>query len=86
MDGYFLKASDIARKQQAMSLKLRAETSLARLRQHQASPHVSRNTQHESHTRLIQSHCMLSQVYRGFTEGLDTKDLQEAKALESLSP
>jgi TOMM system kinase/cyclase fusion protein len=63
----FLKAIDIARKQQAKSLELRAATSLARLWQQLGK-------QHEAHQ-------MLSDVYNWFTEGFDTKDLQEAKAL-----
>jgi predicted ATPase len=46
--------------------------SLARLWQQQSK-------QHEAHTRL-------SEIYNWFTEGFDTKDLQEAKALlEELS-
>jgi predicted ATPase len=49
------------------SLELRAATSLARLWQHQGK----RN----------ESHHMLSAIYGWFTEGFDTKDLQEAKAL-----
>jgi predicted ATPase len=63
----FLKAIDIARKQEAKSLELRAAMSLARLWQQQGK-------QHEAHK-------LLSEVYNWFTEGFDTKDLQEAKAL-----
>jgi len=63
----FLKAIEVAQKQQAKSLELRATVSLARLWQHQGK-------QHEAHR-------MLSEVYNWFTEGFDTKDLQEAKAL-----
>jgi predicted ATPase len=48
-------------------LELRATMSLARLRQQQGK-------QHEAHD-------MLAAVYNWFTEGFDTKDLQEAKAL-----
>jgi predicted ATPase len=67
----FLKAIEIARKQQAKSWELRATTSLARLWQQQG--------------RMKEAHEMLAVVYNWFTEGLDTKDLQEAKALlESL--
>jgi predicted ATPase len=63
----FQKALDIARHQQAKSWELRAATSLARLWQQQ-------NKQAESHK-------LLSEIYNWFTEGFDTKDLQEAKAL-----
>jgi predicted ATPase len=63
----FHKAIEIARKQQAKSLELRATVSLARLWQRQGKQHAARNT--------------LSAIYNWFTEGFDTKDLQEAKAL-----
>jgi predicted ATPase len=63
----FLKAIEIARKQQAKSWELRATTSLARLWQQQGKHHETSN--------------MLSDIYNWFTEGFDTKDLQEAKAL-----
>ena len=63
----FRKAIEIAQKQQAKSLELRATVSLARLWQQQ-------NKQHEAHS-------MLSDIYNWFTEGFDTRDLQEAKAL-----
>jgi predicted ATPase len=63
----FLKAIEIARRQQAKSLELRAVTSLSRLWQQQGKKHEARR--------------MLAEVYDWFTEGFDTKDLQEAKAL-----
>ncbi len=63
----FLKALEVSRHQQAKSLELRATMSLARLWQQQGK-------HHEAHT-------MLSDIYNWFTEGFDTKDLQEAKAL-----
>jgi len=63
----FLKAIEIARRQQAKSLELRATTSLTRLWQQQG--------------KTAEAHLMLSEVYNWFTEGFDTKDLQEAKAL-----
>jgi class 3 adenylate cyclase/tetratricopeptide (TPR) repeat protein len=63
----FFKAIEIARKQQAKSLELCATVSLARLWQQQGKHHKARN--------------MLSEIYNWFTEGFDTKDLQEAKAL-----
>jgi len=66
-EAYFLKAIEIARRQQAKSLELRATVSLARLWQ-------SQGKQREAHQ-------MLAEVYNWFTEGFDTKDLQEAKAL-----
>src|SRR5262249_8370866 len=44
----FLKAIEIARRQSAKSLELRAVMSLVRLRQHQAQDHATRNTQHDS--------------------------------------
>jgi adenylate cyclase len=82
----FLKAIEISRKQEAKSLELRAVTSLVRLRQRQAQDHATRSTQHESHPKLKDAHNMLSEIYNWFTEGFDTKDLQEAKALlEELS-
>jgi predicted ATPase len=85
---YFLEAIEISRKQQAKSLELRAVMSLVRLRQQQAAQYESRNTQHvtriaqhEARTKLGETHQMLSEIYNWFTEGFDTKDLQEAKAL-----
>jgi len=77
----FLKAIAIAQKQQAKSLELRAVMSLVRLRQQQATQPVSRSTHHGSRTRLDEAHQMLSEIYNWFTEGFDTKDLQEAKGL-----
>ncbi|HET7713914.1 MAG TPA: hypothetical protein VFK94_06840, partial [Patescibacteria group bacterium] len=63
----FHKAVAIARQQHAKSLELRATMSLARLWQ--------------SHGKTAEAHRMLSEIYHWFTEGFDTKDLQEAKAL-----
>jgi predicted ATPase len=63
----FQKALDIARQQQAKSLELRAATSLARLWQQQGKRQDARN--------------LLASLYKGFTEGFDTADLREAKAL-----
>ena len=63
----FLKAIEIARQQQAKSLELRAVMSLARLWQQQGKRAEARD--------------LLSEIYGWFTEGFDTKDLQEAKAL-----
>ena len=76
-----MKAVEITRKQQAKSLELRAVVSLVRLRQQQATQYASRNTQHGARNMLDEAHTMLLDVYNWFTEGFDTKDLQEAKAL-----
>ena len=63
----FQRALDIARHQQAKSLELRAATSLARLWQQQGKRNDARQ--------------LLAAVYSWFTEGFDTADLQEARAL-----
>jgi predicted ATPase len=82
----FLKAIDIAQKQQAKSLELRATMSLVRLRQQQAMQDRSHTTQHETRMRLDEARNTLSAIYDWFTEGFDTTDLQEAKVLiEELS-
>jgi hypothetical protein len=52
--------------------------SLIRLRRQQAA-HATRNTHHASRNQLAEAHRMLVEVYRWFTEGFETKDLQEAK-------
>jgi len=63
----FLKTIDVARQQRAKSWELRATTSLARLWQQQGKKKEARD--------------VLAEIYNWFTEGFDTKDLQEAKAL-----
>lgn len=63
----FRQAIEIARQQEAKSLELRATVSLCRLWQQQGK--------REEACR------MLAEVYGWFTEGFDTPDLQEAKAL-----
>ena len=64
---------DIARCQSAKSLELRAVMSLSRLWQQQG--------------KKKQAHKMLAEIYGWFTEGFDTADLKEAKALlEELRP
>jgi len=63
----FQKALDIARHQQAKSLELRDATSLARLWQSQDKRQDATD--------------LLAPVYEWFTEGFDTADLQDAKAL-----
>jgi predicted ATPase len=69
----FHKAIDIARRQSAKSLELRAVTSLSRLWQKQGKKEEARQ--------------LLAEIYGWFTEGFDTADLQEAKALlDQLEP
>jgi class 3 adenylate cyclase/predicted ATPase len=63
----FHHALDIARIQQAKSFELRAATSLARLWQQQS--------------KREEAYDLLAPVYEWFTEGWDTADLQDAKAL-----
>jgi predicted ATPase len=63
----FQKAVDIARHQQAKALELRAGMSLSRLWQQQG--------------KKAEAQQLLAEIYGRFTEGFDTKDLQEAKAL-----
>jgi len=63
----FLRAIEVARQQQAKSWELRAVMSLARLWQHQG--------------KKTEAHQMLAEIYGWFTEGFDTKDLKDAKAL-----
>jgi class 3 adenylate cyclase/predicted ATPase len=68
----FHQAMDVAKRQQAKSWELRAATSLARLWQCQ--------------DKRQEAYDLLASVYNWFTEGFDTADLQEAKALlEALS-
>jgi predicted ATPase len=68
----FHQALEVARRRQAKSLELRAAMSLARLWQSQGKREDARQ--------------LLAEIYGWFTEGFDTADLQEAKALlEELS-
>ncbi len=72
-EAYFLKAIEVARRQSAKSLELRAVMSLCRLRQKQG--------------QIAEARQMLAEVFNWFAEGFDTADLQEAKALlEELTP
>jgi predicted ATPase len=64
---WFQQALNVARYQQAKSWELRAAMSLARLWQQQGKREEARE--------------LLAPIYGWFTEGLDTADLQEAKAL-----
>jgi predicted ATPase len=61
------RAIDNARESRTRSLELRAVTSLARLWHHQGKRQEARN--------------LLAPIYNWFTEGFDTPDLKEAKAL-----
>jgi predicted ATPase len=61
------QALELARRQQAKSLELRAAMNLSRLWQRQG--------------KRAEAHQLLAETYGWFTEGFDTADLQEAKAL-----
>jgi predicted ATPase len=63
----FQRALDWAHRQGALSWELRAATSLARLWQQQG--------------KRAEAYDLLAPIYGWFTEGFDTADLQEAKAL-----
>ena len=63
----FRTAIDISRKQKAKSWELRATTSLARL--------LAKTD------RRDEARAMLAEIYGWFTEGFDTADLKDAKAL-----
>jgi predicted ATPase len=66
-ESYFERALSIARQQQAKSWELRAAMSMARLWRDQGKRDEARD--------------LLAPVYGWFTEGFDTRDLKEAKAL-----
>jgi predicted ATPase len=61
------QALDVARRQQARALELRAALSLSRLWQYQG--------------KHAEAYELLAPIYGWFTEGFDTADLQEAKVL-----
>jgi predicted ATPase len=63
----FHQALKVARCQQAKSWELRAAMSLAQMWQHQG--------------KRAAAHELLAPIFGWFTEGFDTADLQEAKAL-----
>jgi predicted ATPase len=63
----FQRALAVARRQQAKALELRATMSLCRLWQRQG--------------KQVEARELLAPIYGWFTEGFDTVDLQEAKAL-----
>ena len=64
---YYERALAVARQQQAKSWELRAAMSMARLWRDQGKREEARE--------------LLAPVYGWFTEGFDTRDLKEAKAL-----
>jgi class 3 adenylate cyclase/predicted ATPase len=66
-EAYFERARAVARAQQAKSWELRAAMSLARLWRDQG--------------KRDEAHDLLAPIYGWFTEGFDTRDLKEAKAL-----
>ena len=66
-EAWLQRALDVARRQEAKSLELRAAMSLARLWQQQGKRDAAR--------------ALLAPVYGWFTEGFDTADLRDAEAL-----
>jgi predicted ATPase len=66
-EGYFERALSVARQQQAKSWELRAAISLARLWRDQEKTQQARE--------------LLAAVYGWFTDGFETRDLKEARAL-----
>ena len=66
-EAHFERALAVARQQQAKSLEIRAAMSMARLWRGQGKGDEARD--------------LLAPVYGWFTEGFDTLDLKEAKAL-----
>ena len=66
-EAYLEQALTVARRQQAKSRELRAAMSMARLWRDQGKKQQARE--------------LLAPVYGWFTEGFDTRDLKEAKAL-----
>ena len=64
---YFERATAVARQQRAKSWELRAAMSMARLKRDQGKRDEARD--------------LLAPVYGWFTEGFDTLDLKQAKAL-----
>jgi len=69
---YFERALSVARTQQAKSWELRAAMSMARLWREQGKRNEARD--------------LLTPIYNSFTEGFDTLDLKEAKALLEMLP
>jgi predicted ATPase len=67
VETWLQRALDVASRQEAKSLELRAAMSLSRLWHQQG--------------KRQKAHDLLAEVYAWFTEGFDSADLQEAKAL-----
>ena len=66
-EAWLQRALDVARHQEAKSLELRAAMSLGRLWQQQ--------------DKRQEAYDLLAPIYHWFTEGFDTADLQDARAL-----
>jgi predicted ATPase len=66
-DDCFHQSIKIAREQKAKSWELRAVMSLAR--------------RYQDQNKRAEAHALLKRIYSNFTEGFDTADLREAKAL-----
>ena len=66
-EAWLQRALDVARRQQAKSLELRAAMSLSRLWQQQG--------------KRQEAYDLLAPIYHWFTEGFDTADLQDARVL-----
>src|SRR5262249_33373833 len=67
VEPWFHQASEVARRQQAKSLELRAVMSLSRLWQQQG--------------KRAEARALLAEIYDWLIEGFDTPDLKEAKVL-----
>jgi predicted ATPase len=63
----FQQALRVARQQQARSLELRATVNLSRLWQKRG--------------KIVEAHRLLAEIYHWFSEGFDTIDLKQARAL-----
>lgn len=66
----FKLAMDVARKQRCKSLELRAAMSLAEL-----------SLKHDDAKKIKETHARLGRIYKFFSEGFDTSDLQKARTL-----
>jgi predicted ATPase len=70
-EAWLQRALDVARRQEAKALELRAAMSLSRLWQQQG----------KQQGKQADARALLAPIYGWFTEGFDTADLQEAKTL-----